>query len=111
MVVVSDTLARVQQLVARQAVRVSDHAYDELIKDDLFAIELFAGVARAVLVEDYPTAAKGPSVLLLQQDFEGLPVHVVWGIPKGQETPAVIITAYRPDPTRWSSDFARRKEP
>jgi hypothetical protein len=97
--------------VARQAVRVSDHAYDKLIKDDLFAVELFIGIARAVVVEDYPTAANGPSVLLLQQDFEGRPVHVVWGIPKGQETPAVIVTAYRPDPSRWSSDFTRRKKP
>jgi hypothetical protein len=107
----SDTLARVQRLVTQRAVQVSDHAYDELIKDSLFVGEVFSGMPRAVLVEDYPTAAKGPSVLVLQQDFKGRPIHVLWGIPKGQETPAVIITAYRPDPARWSSDFTRRRRP
>jgi hypothetical protein len=69
LMIVSDTLTRVQQLVARQAIRVSDHAYDKLIKDDLFAGELFASVAQAEVVEDYATAPKGPSVLLLQRDF------------------------------------------
>lgn len=26
------------------------------------------------------------------------PNHVVWGIPIGKSSPAVIVTAYRPDP-------------
>jgi hypothetical protein len=105
----SETLTRVQSLVAQEAARVSDHAYEELAKDGIFADELFINVAAAIVVEDYPTAAKGPSVLVLQHDAEGRPVHVLWGIPKGQEAPAVIVTAYRPDPARWSNDFLRRK--
>jgi hypothetical protein len=35
---------------------------------------------------------------------------VVWGIPKGQEKPAVVVTAYRPDSNKWSDDYLRRKK-
>jgi hypothetical protein len=32
------------------------------------------------------------------------------GIPKGSSSPAVLVTAYRPDPERWMDDFRRRKK-
>jgi hypothetical protein len=47
--------------------------------------------------------------MVLQYDKDDKPVHVVWGIPKEQEKPAVLITAYRPDPKKWSENFLRRK--
>ena len=36
-------------------------------------------------------------------------IHVVWGIPKGYDSPAVLITAYRPDPDLWEEGYTRRK--
>lgn len=47
-------------------------------------------------------------MLVLQKDIEGKPIHVVWGIPKNTETPAVLVTAYRPDPKFWMNDFTRK---
>jgi hypothetical protein len=47
-------------------------------------------------------------VLALQRDRDGSPVHVLWGIPRGETGPAVLVTAYRPDPRRWSDDLKRR---
>lgn len=70
---------------------------------------MVAGVVGGVLVEDYPEFEKGPSVLALQHDRDNLPLHVVWGIPKGRDAPAVLVTAYRPDPDRWNEDFTERK--
>lgn len=105
----SETVGQIRLLVAKGEVSISAHAYDELADDDIFAGDVVAGVATAVMVEDYPQAAKGPSVLMLQRDGEGRPIHVVWGVPRGRRSPATVVTAYRPDLARWSADFMRRR--
>jgi hypothetical protein len=106
---VSNTLEKIRELVAAGSVRISDHGYDELAADGLLAGEVLAGVANSDLVEDYPQYAKGPCVLLLQADNQGRPIHAVWGIPKGRNEPAVLVTAYRPDPDLWENGFLRRR--
>jgi Domain of unknown function (DUF4258) len=105
----SETLRRVQILASRGEIRVSAHGYDELAADDIFVSDVIAGVSTAIVVEDYPDFVRGPCVLVLQRDAGGRPFHVVWGIPENRTGPAVVVTAYRPDPTRWSNDFLRRK--
>ncbi|QEA38291.1 DUF4258 domain-containing protein [Pistricoccus aurantiacus] len=105
----SEFLERVRALVRAGEVRISEHGYDELAEDQLTARETLAGVSTAVVVEEYPNYPKGPSVLLLQKDRAGSPVHAVWGIPKGYDKPVVLVTAYRPDPERWDKSFIRRR--
>jgi len=104
----SRTLEAVRLLAATGDVRVSEHGYDELVEDEILVCDLIDGVAGATVVEDYPTFAKGPAVLVLQFDHDQRPVHVVWGIPKGFSSPAVLVTAYRPDPARWDNTFTQR---
>ena len=105
----SETLANIQMLIQQGEVRVSDHGYSELSEDALVARELVEGVTDAVVVEDYPNYPKGSCVLVLQRDTNNQPVHVVWGIPKGHTSPAVLVTAYRPDIELWENDFLRRR--
>jgi len=100
---------KVRVLVTTGEVRISEHGYDELAEDGLTAREVLGGIVDATLVEEYPNYPKGPCVLMLQKDKSGLPIHVVWGIPKGHDKPAVLITAYRPDPERWDESFMRRR--
>lgn len=104
----SATLTQVQSLVLRGAYLISNHAYDELLDDWISAKDILHDIVNAELIEDYLDAMRGPSVLLLQHDQRGA-IHTVWGIPKGFDEPAILITAYRPDPDRWSADFRRRR--
>ena len=104
------TLARVKSLAEQRVIRVSDHAYEDLRNDDIRFRDVLVGLADAQVVEDYPDYALGPCILVLQGDRGNRPVHVVWGIPKGQPGPAVLVTAYRPTLSLWSADFLERKK-
>lgn len=105
----SETLARIRQLVADGEVKVSEHGYEEMAEDGILVRDVVDGLGVASVVEDYPLYPKGPCVLVLEKDRDGEPIHVVWGMPKGHRLPAVIVTAYRPDAKRWTDDYLRRR--
>lgn len=96
-------------LVARGEVKISDHGYEELAADGILVREIIAGIKGAFEIENYNDYPKGPCILVLQKDRQGQPIHVVWGIPKNATSPAVVVTAYRPNTDRWTDDFTRRR--
>ncbi len=106
----NQTFRQILYLIEQGQIKISDHGYDEMAADGLYVRDVIQSVTDAIVVEDYPDYPKGPCVLVLQKDRAGQPIHVVWGIPRGKSTPAVLVTAYRPDPRRWEPDFLRRKK-
>jgi hypothetical protein len=76
-----DTLQRVRELVRAGRVKISEHGYDELAADGISARELAEGLQDALLIEEYPSFAKGPCVLVRQRDKQGNAVHAVWAFP------------------------------
>jgi hypothetical protein len=106
----SELFETIRALIRAQDVRLSEHGFDEMVEDALTAREVIGGIEIAEVIEEYLNYPKGSCVLVLQKDRMGRPIHVVWGIPKGHISPAVLITAYRPDPERWDSTFTRRSE-
>jgi hypothetical protein len=60
------------------------------------------------VIEDYPTDPRGASCLALITVGNDRPVHAVWAFDEGSGR-AILITVYRPDPTRWSDDFRHRR--
>lgn len=106
----TEVFDRIKRLVERGNIRISEHGYDELAADGLFARDVCAGLTDVEVIEEYPKFHKGECVLVLEEDRDEMPVHAVWGIPKGEDGPAVLVTAYRPDPARWTSDFRSRKK-
>lgn len=105
----SNTFQRIVKLVEEGEVKISNHGYDELANDGLTVREIIDGLPGGGVVEDYPEYRKGACVLIVQKDSQGNSIHVVWGIPKSYSSPAVLVTAYRPDPDKWLDDFSRRR--
>jgi hypothetical protein len=98
-------------LAADNQARISLHGFREMAADGIPLDELLGSLGSAVAIEDYVDANRGPTVLVLQRDTVGRPVHAVWGIRKDSDGPAVLVTAYRPDPLLWSPDFVKRRTP
>lgn len=59
------------------------------------------------IIERYDDDFPLPSLLISDVNAGGRPLHVVAGI-NNAERIIVIITAYEPDPLRWSNDFTGR---
>ena len=101
---------RILELIKNKEIKISTHGYDEMVEDDIFLKDIVGTINDSTVIKEYPDYSKGPCVLVLQHDLKKQPFHVVWGIPKNSESPAVLVTAYRPDPKNWTSDFKRRKK-
>jgi hypothetical protein len=98
----------VRYLAAARHVVVSQHAARRIRERGIRLADIISGAANGEVIEDYPTYHGGPALLMLQWDSSGSPLHVVWGIEYGTMEPAVVVTAYRPNPLRWSADFRIR---
>jgi len=106
----SEIWDNIASLIENRDILISEHGYDEIAADGLTVREIVAGSAESIVLEEYPDYSKGPRVLTMIKDHDGNPIHAVWGIPRGSTSPAVLVTAYRPDPKRWSDGFKRRKK-
>jgi len=96
-------------LVSSGEYRISEHALDALIDDELGRADISDSITKSEMLESYPEFGKGPAILLYQIAVDGRIVHCVWGIPKGFSTPAVLITAYIPDPSKWDKTLKVRQ--
>lgn len=106
----SGTFQIVNQLVSSGKYRLSIHGEEEMKVDGIFPTAILMSLSLAKVVEDYPEAWKGPTVLLLQE-FEGLKFHAIWGIAKSNYDVATLVTAYVPDPLKWTADLMKRLMP
>ena len=97
-----------QALAAAVRIEPTGHGDLRIRQRALAEADLTYGIADALVVEEYPPDDIGPSILLLQYDEEGQPLHVVWSIKRDRVDIAWVITAYRPD-DRWESDLMPRR--
>jgi len=101
-------LEQVQALVAAGWWDASEHGKFRRATRGFSDTDLIGGIMDAVVVEEYPPDDIGPSVLSLQYDAAGRPLHVVWGIKGSDADMAWVVTAYHPD-DRWEADLMTRR--
>lgn len=89
-------------------IRISDHADEESEGDDLTFDEIYFSVLHGEIIESYLTDKPYPSCLIFGKTFGGDPVHSVWAYNEENRW-AVLVTVYRPDPTRWINWRERKR--
>ena len=84
------------------------HALRQMARPDrmISSAEVRAVIELGEVIEDYPKDPRGHSCLMFGLGVNGRPVHLVCS-PKDDYL--AIITAYIPEPGKWSKDFRVRK--
>jgi hypothetical protein len=100
----NERLAAIRVVVRVEGLRASMHGLNEMVADALAQDQVEAALlGPAEIIEDYPDYHKGPCCLVLCW-ADGEPIHVLVSYPPH----ITLITVYRPDRGRWSTDFRRR---
>lgn len=88
-------------------VRFSAHAIQQMYQRNIANLEVLIVLESGDVVEDYPEDKPYPSKLLLGY-VEQRALHVV-AAKDEQSGRCFVITAYEPDPQRWTADFRTRR--
>lgn len=97
----------IHEAIQTSKIRITDHADEEAQNDRLSYEEIFFSVITGKIIEDYPDDKPYPSCLIYGNTFKNEPVHSVWAYNKETKW-AVLVTAYRPDPSKWINWQRRR---
>ncbi len=80
----------------------------EAQNDNLSFNEIFNSVLNGKIIEIYLDDKPYPSCLRYGNTIKGNPIHSVWAYNK-QTNWAVLVTVYRPDPSKWINWQRRNK--
>lgn len=97
-------LKRLKQAVAGHRVKVSLHAAEEALAEEITRPEIESAMLNAQLLEDYPVWWLGPSCLIHGQSESGRSLHLVVSY---ADLPVTIITEYEPPPPKWITPTTR----
>jgi hypothetical protein len=103
-----DTVSRIQALASAGAVRVTQHAQQEMVEEAIRLEDVLHAISTGRILEDYPDHPRGACCLLHGVDADNRDIHVVCttALPT-----LIIITVYVSTPPRWVSPTQRRSRP
>jgi len=101
-----DVLARIRSQAIAELVRVTVHAHQEMVEEDINMNELLQAAAAASIIENYPDHRRGPCCLLHGVTRNGRHLHIV--CTTSLET-LIIITVYEPRPPKWPEPTVRSR--
>jgi hypothetical protein len=86
------------------ALRITAHAHQEMVEEDISLQEVYDVLGDARLLENYPDHKRGACCLVCGRTSRGRYVHVV--CTTAREV-AIIVTVYEPKPPKWPTPFER----
>ncbi|MDA3927170.1 MAG: DUF4258 domain-containing protein [Kiritimatiellae bacterium] len=99
--------ARLRHQAEADAVRVTEHAHQEMVEDDYSIDDVLCALSNAKVLENYPDHKRGACCLVCGQNGAGRYIHVVCSTSLKL---VVIITVYEPMPPKWINPAKRGKK-
>jgi hypothetical protein len=93
-----------KRAVEERQVKISLHAAEEALAEEITRREIEAVLLSAELLEDYPDWWLGPSCLVSGLTDLGRDLHIVASY---SGLPVIIITVYEPHPPKWITPTER----
>ena len=93
-----------KRAVREHKIKISLHAAEQALADEISRAEIEAVMQSAQLLEDYPDWWLGPSCLIYGRTEAGRELHIVVSY---SGLPVTIITVYEPRPPRWIAPTKR----
>jgi hypothetical protein len=100
----SEILRFLIRAVATHELKISLHATEEALAEEITRTEIEATLLNAQILEDYPDWWLGPSCLVYGQTTAGRDIHIVVSY---STLPVTIITVYEPRPPKWRTPTVR----
>lgn len=99
-------ISHVISLAKSAYIRVTLHAHQEMVEEDIELDDVLSALTQGKLVENYPEHERGPCCLISGKAKTGDYLHVV--CTTSLEI-VVIITVYKPQKPKWITPFQRGK--
>ena len=99
-------VGRIRQQSSSELVRVTMHAHQEMLDENIVLEDVLGALREAKMVENYPSHKRGPCCLLCGRSRSGKYLHIVC---TSSLEVAIIITVYEPMLPKWITPFERGK--
>jgi hypothetical protein len=99
-------LERIRAQAAVENIRITQHAQQEMVEEDVTLAEVLQAIATAQILENYPEHRRGACCLLNGLTHKGRALHIVC---TAAQPVLIIITVYEPKPPRWVTPTQRRQ--
>ena len=100
-------IEKLRELFEIDNVFVTEHSAERFRQRGIKTSDIRNAVNTGEIIEQYPDDYPFPSCLILGIARNGKIIHVCMS---DEGTASRIITAYYPDPSKWSDDFKTGKE-
>lgn len=100
-------IKEIQDLCQKNKLRWTNHIFIRLVQRNISMADVKHAIMTGEIIESYPDDFPYPSCLIVGINVDNMYIHVVCG---SNSEELWLITAYYPDPEKWTEDFKSRKE-